>query len=43
MSTENVKEIVKEKYGNAALRVTRAMAIPAAAKSGPDWMELVIQ
>jgi arsenite methyltransferase len=22
MSTENVKEIVKEKYGNAALRVT---------------------
>src|ERR1700730_69272 len=38
MSTENVKEIVKEKYGNAALRVTSGADYPCCGRdrSGLD-------
>jgi arsenite methyltransferase len=38
MSTENVKEIVKEKYGNAALRVTSGDGNSCCGhdRSGPD-------
>jgi hypothetical protein len=43
MSTENVKEIVKEKYGNAALRVTSGTGNSCCGQDRPDWMGPVIQ
>jgi hypothetical protein len=47
MSTPNVKEIVREKYGQAALRLPcalrQALAIPAAATTIPLWKGPVIR
>ena len=43
MISPNVKEVVREKYGQAALRVRQAPAIPAVATVLPPWKAPVLQ
>jgi len=43
MSTPNVKEVVREKYGQAALRVTSGGGNPCCRTTLPRWKGPVIR